>query len=235
MNTAAATATATRILLVDDDAELASMLSEYLTVEGFETVCAHSGEHGIEQAARQTFDAIVLDVMLPGMNGIEVLRRLRERSPVPVLMLTARGDHVDRIVGLELGADDYVPKPCPPRELVARLRAILRRTRGGDQPGGMLSAGLLALWPARRRVTCDGTPLTLTSTEFNLLEVLLRDAGRVVSKQDLYSKGLGRTMGRFERSIDVHISSIRHKLSDAAGERLRIESVRGVGYQLVVE
>ncbi|HTT11370.1 MAG TPA: response regulator transcription factor [Burkholderiaceae bacterium] len=234
MNTVAAAAAA-RILLVDDDVELASMLSEYLTVEGFETVCAHSGEQGIEQAARQPFDAIVLDVMLPGVNGIEVLRRLRERSPVPVLMLTARGDHVDRIVGLELGADDYVPKPCPPRELVARLRAILRRTRGGDQAGGMLNAGLLVLWPARRRVTCNGTPLTLTSTEFNLLEVLLRDVGRVVSKQDLYSKGLGRPMGRFERSIDVHISSIRHKLADAAGDRLRIESVRGVGYQLVVE
>ena len=235
MNTATAAPAAARILLVDDDAELASMLSEYLTVEGFETVCAYTGELGIEQAARQSFDAIVLDVMLPGVNGIEVLRRLRERSPVPVLMLTARGDHVDRIVGLELGADDYVPKPCPPRELVARLRAILRRTRGADQPGGMLSAGVLALWPARRRVTCNDTPLALTSTEFNLLEVLLRDAGRVVSKQDLYSKGLGRPMGRFERSIDVHISSIRHKLTDAAGERLRIESVRGVGYQLVAE
>jgi DNA-binding response OmpR family regulator len=235
MNTAATAAPAARILLVDDDVELASMLSEYLTVEGFETVCAHSGEHGIEHAARQNFDVIVLDVMLPGVNGIEVLRRLRERSSVPVLMLTARGDHVDRIVGLELGADDYVPKPCPPRELVARLRAILRRTRGGDQPGGVLSAGLLALWPARRRATCDGAPLALTSTEFNLLEVLLRDAGRVVSKQDLYNKGLGRPMGRFERSIDVHVSSIRHKLAVAAGERLRIESVRGVGYQLVAE
>jgi len=235
MNSATAANPAARILLVDDDVELASMLSEYLTVEGFDTVCAHSGESGIEQAGRHPFDAIVLDVMLPGVNGIEVLRRLRERSPVPVLMLTARGDHVDRIVGLELGADDYVPKPCPPRELVARLRAILRRTRGNDQPAGTLNAGLLALWPARRRVTCNGEPLALTSTEFNLLEVLLRDAGRVVSKQDLYSKGLGRPMGRFERSIDVHISSIRHKLADAAGDRLRIESVRGVGYQLVTE
>lgn len=235
MTTVPAAAAAARILLVDDDTELASMLSEYLTVEGFETVCASSGEQGIEQAARQAFDAIVLDVMLPGVNGIEVLRRLRERSPVPVLMLTARGDHVDRIVGLELGADDYVPKPCPPRELVARLRAILRRTRGGDQAGGVLNAGLLALWPARRRVTCNGEALTLTSTEFNLLEVLLRDAGRVVSKNDLYSRGLGRPMGRFERSIDVHISSIRHKLAAAAGDRLRIESVRGVGYQLVAE
>jgi len=235
MNPAPVSTPAARILLVDDDVELAAMLSEYLTIEGFETVCAHSGENGIEQAAHQAFDAIVLDVMLPGINGIEVLRRLRERSPVPVLMLTARGDHVDRIVGLELGADDYVPKPCPPRELVARLRAILRRTRGADQPGGTLSAGLLALWPARRRVTCSGEPLALTSTEFNLLEVLLRDAGRVVSKHDLYNKGLGRPMGRFERSIDVHISSIRHKLATAAGERLRIESVRGVGYQLVAE
>ncbi len=235
MSTASAAVTTPRILLVDDDVELASMLSEYLNVEGFETVCVHTGEEGVEQAARQLFDAVVLDVMLPGLNGIEVLRRLRERSPVPVLMLTARGDHVDRIVGLELGADDYVPKPCPPRELVARLRAILRRTRGGEQPGGMVSAGLLTLWPARRRVTCNGEPLVLTSTEFNLLEVLMRDAGRVVSKQDLYNRGLGRPMGRFERSIDVHVSSIRRKLADAAGDRLRIESVRGVGYQLVAE
>jgi DNA-binding response OmpR family regulator len=234
MTTASAAAPA-RILLVDDDAELASMLSEYLSVEGFETICAYSGETGIEQAARHAFDAIVLDVMLPGMNGIDVLRKLRERSPVPVLMLTARGDHVDRIVGLELGADDYVPKPCPPRELVARLRAILRRTRGGEQSGSTVSAGALTLWPARRRATCNGAPLTLTSTEFNLLEVLMRDAGRVVSKQDLYSRGLGRPMGRFERSIDVHVSSIRRKLADAAGDRLRIESVRGVGYQLVAE
>src|SRR5512143_1403076 len=159
MSTVSAAVAAPRILLVDDDVELASMLSEYLNVEGFETVCVHTGEEGVEQASRQVFDAVVLDVMLPGVNGIEVLRRLRERSPVPVLMLTARGDHVDRIVGLELGADDYVPKPCPPRELVARLRAILRRTRGGEQPGGMVSAGLLTLWPARRRVTCNGETL----------------------------------------------------------------------------
>lgn len=235
MSTVSATAAPPRILLVDDDVELASMLSEYLNVEGFETVCVHSGEDGVEQASRQPFDVVVLDVMLPGVNGIEVLRRLRERSPVPVLMLTARGDHVDRIVGLELGADDYVPKPCPPRELVARLRAILRRTRGSDQPGGIVTAGALTLSPARRRVTVDSTALALTSTEFNLLEVLMRDAGRVVSKQDLYSRGLGRPMGRFERSIDVHMSSIRRKLADAAGDRLRIESVRGVGYQLVAE
>jgi DNA-binding response OmpR family regulator len=224
-----------RVLVVEDERKLGELLVRGLREESYAADLATDGESALWMAHAVEYDAIVLDVMLPGVNGIEVLRRLRERSPVPVLMLTARGDHVDRIVGLELGADDYVPKPCPPRELVARLRAILRRTRGGDQPGGVLSAGPLALWPARRRVTCNGTALTLTSTEFNLLEVLLRDAGRVVSKQDLYSKGLGRPMGRFERSIDVHISSIRHKLADVAGDQLRIESVRGIGYQLVVE
>lgn len=231
-----------KILLVDDDTELATMLAEYLTLEGFEPAVVHTGEEGVEQALHADVDAVVLDVMLPGIGGVEALRRIRTRSQVPVLMLTARGDHVDRIVGLELGADDYVPKPCPPREIVARLRAILRRGRqaGGTEPRdddgraeGRLDAGPLVLWPARRRATCNGEPLTLTSTEFNLLEVLMRGFGAVVPKQDLYEKGLGRPMQRFERSIDVHVSSIRQKLAQAAGDSCRIESVRGVGYQLV--
>src|SRR5437764_4801693 len=154
-----------QVLLADDDVELAGMLTEYLEREGFSVTAVHDGEAAARLALSGSYQIVVLDVMMPKQDGIEALRQIRQASRVPVLMLTARGDHVDRIVGLELGADDYVPKPCPPRELVARLRAILRRTRGGDQPGGMLSAGMLALWPARRRVTCNGEPLTLTSTE----------------------------------------------------------------------
>src|SRR5919198_6360801 len=154
-------APARRLLVIDDDVELCELVAQFLHREGFEAELVHDGARGLEAALNGNWLAIVLDVMLPELGGFEVLRRLRERNKTPVLMLTARGDHVDRIVGLEMGADDYVPKPCPPRELVARLRAILRRTRGGDQPGGMLSAGSLSLWPARRRVTFSSTPLAL--------------------------------------------------------------------------
>jgi two-component system OmpR family response regulator len=224
------------VVIVEDEKTIAELERLYLSQAGFGVHLATDGVQGLADIRRLAPVAVIIDVGLPGMDGTEVVRRLRaDDNWVPVVFVTAHDSEIDRVVGLELGADDYVPKPCPPRELVARLRAILRRTRGADQPGGVLNAGLLALWPARRRVTCNGETLTLTSTEFNLLEVLLRDAGRVVSKNDLYSRGLGRPMGRFERSIDVHISSIRHKLTAAAGDRLRIESVRGVGYQLVAE
>ena len=175
----------TRVLLVDDDVELAAMLREYLQQEGFETTAVHDGETGVSEALSGGYAIVVLDVMLPGLSGVEVLRRIRVRSRVPVLMLTAKGDDVDRIVGLELGADDYVPKPCTPRELVARLRAILRRAEGGDALGaaGPISVGpLVRLWPERRHAEWDGRPLELTSTEFNLLAVLARNAGRVVSQ-----------------------------------------------------
>ena len=235
MNLATPPAGAARVLLVDDDRELSSMLVEYLRIEGFDPVAVDTGELGVAAALRERFDVIVLDLMLPGIGGTEVLRQLREHSQVPVVMLTARGDPVDRIVGLELGADDYVPKPCPPRELVARLRAILRRTRPQESTNGVLQAGPLVLQPARRRAQCGEAPLILTATEFNLLEVLVRAAGRVVPKQDLYRRGLGRPMNRFERSLDVHVSSIRAKLAQAAGSEVRVETVRGIGYQLVTE
>jgi two-component system OmpR family response regulator len=227
----------TRVLLVDDDVELAGMLREYLQREGFDAATVHDGERGVAEALSGAYAIVVLDVMLPRLNGVEVLRRIRAQSPVPVLMLTARGDDVDRVVGLELGADDYVPKPCTPRELVARLRAILRRAER-SAPGGAaapISAGSLTLWPEKRRAEWKGQPIDLTSTEFNLLEVLARHAGRVVSKAELSEQGLGRALTRFDRSIDVHVSSLRQKLGCLEDGRSCIQTVRGIGYQLVKE
>ena len=226
-----------RVLLVDDDVELASMLREYIEQEGFEADVVHDGEAGVAGALSGLYAIVVLDVMMPRVGGIEALRRIRAQSQVPVLMLTAKGDDVDRIVGLELGADDYVPKPCTPRELVARLRAILQRTQEAAQvlPSGPLTVGQLVMWPQMRRAQWCGVGLELTSTEFNLLEMLARNAGRVVSKAELSEQGLGRPLARFDRSIDVHLSSIRHKLGLRGDGRSWIETVRGLGYQLVRE
>lgn len=226
--------TKTSILLVDDDIELTGLLRDYLAQEGFAVGVAHNGEDGVREALNGAFDLVVLDVMMPGMNGIDALRAIREKSRVPVLMLTARGDDVDRIVGLELGADDYVPKPCTPRELVARIRAILRRSQP-VAPGGPLVAGALSLWPEKRQAAWHGEPVELTGTEFNLLEVLARHAGRVVSKAELSEQGLGRPLARFDRSIDVHMSSLRHKLGTLSDGRSCIQTVRGQGYQLIRE
>lgn len=226
----------TRVLLVDDDVELAAMLREYLDQEGFEATAVHDGEAGVAEALSGRYAIAVLDVMMPRVNGVEALRRIRAASRLPVLMLTAKGDDIDRIVGLELGADDYVPKPCTPRELVARLRAILRRTEAASaDPGAPLSNGPLTMWPARRAAEWHGRPLELTSTEYTLLEVLVRGAGRVVSKNELSEQGLGRPLARFDRSIDVHVSSLRHKLGPRADGQSWIQTVRGVGYQLVRE
>jgi two-component system OmpR family response regulator len=226
-----------RVLLVDDDLELGEMLIEYFEREGIEATAVQDGETGVWRALSGEFDILVLDVMMPGVNGIEALRRIRARnSRIPILMLTARGDDVDRIVGLELGADDYVPKPCTPRELVARIRAILRRTQAPEPvglPTGPLTEGALTLWPEQRRASWQGEPLALTSTEFNLLEVLIREAGRVVTKQALSEQGLGRPLARYDRGIDVHLSSIRHKLGTDGAGRSPIQTVRGVGYQYV--
>jgi two-component system, OmpR family, response regulator len=227
----------TRVLLVDDDAELGAMLGEYLLQEGFETTVVHDGERGAEEALSGRYAIVVLDVMLPRLSGVDVLRRIRGQSRVPVLMLTARGDDIDRIVGLELGADDYVPKPCTPRELVARLRAILRRAVGGDEvgPSGPISVGPLTLWPERRHAEWAGAPIELTGTEFNLLMLLARHAGRVVSKTELSEKGLGRPLARYDRSIDVHVSSLRQKIGTLKDGRSYIQTVRGQGYQLLRE
>ena len=224
-----------RVLLVDDDVELASMLVEYLVRDGFEAEAVHDGETGSVHAVKAGFDIVVLDVMMPGIGGIEALKRIRALSNVPVIMLTARGDDIDRIVGLELGADDYVPKPCTPRELAARLRAILRRVQPADSAGadGPIVVGPLRLWPGKRQVEWHNAPLPLTSTEFSLLEALARKAGQLVDKSELSESALGRPLARFDRAIDVHVSSLRQKLGQRPDGSSWIGTVRGRGYQFV--
>jgi len=227
----------TQVLLIDDDTELVGMFTEYLEQEGFGVSCAHDGEAGAREALSGHYAIAILDVMMPRMNGIETLRRIRAASRIPVLMLTGRGDDADRILGLELGADDYVTKPCTPRELTARVRAILRRVQSApnDGPGITLTVGKLTMLPEQRRATWEGTPLELTSTEFNLLEVLARNAGRPVSKNDLSLQGLGRPLARFDRNIDVHLSSLRHKLGTLSDGRSCLQTVYRLGYQLIRE
>jgi two-component system OmpR family response regulator/two-component system response regulator CpxR len=225
---------------VDDDKELLDLLSDYLTQEGFEVDSEHDGQSGVDSALSGNHDIVVLDVMMPGLNGIQALSSIRAKSKLPVLMLTAKGDDTDRILGLELGADDYVPKPCTPRELTARLRAILNRvgTQGESQSeptNQPISAGTVTIWPAKRRAEENGSPIDLTSSEFNLLEILIRNAGTAVSKEDLSIGALGRPFGRYERSIDVHISSIRRKLSPLPDGRSRIHTVVRQGYLFIIE
>lgn len=227
------------VLLVDDDRELTEMLALYLAREGFQATAVATGEEGETRALSGLYRLVVLDVMLPGISGIEVLRRIRARSQVPVLLLTARGDNIDRIAGLELGADDYVPKPSSPGELVARLRAILRRVQpqmlAESQGAESIGRGALTLWPGRRKAQWGPTPLELTGTEFSLLEALARQAGQLVSKQNLSLNALGRPLTRYDRRIDVHISSIRQKLGPRDDGSSWIQSVRGMGYMLIVE
>lgn len=229
------------VLLIDDDVELVEMLKEYLEQEGFTIQTAHDGALGAQMVQQYEnnhapFDIVVLDVMMPKLNGIDALKRIRQTSQVPVIMLTARGDNTDRILGLELGADDYVPKPSTPREIVARIRAILRRVNGANEnavEAEQIKVGALELWPKQRLATWDGQKIDLTSTEFNLLEILAKNVGQVVSKQDLSQFALGRPLARFDRSIDVHISSIRHKLGLLPDGRQCIETVFRLGYQLL--
>jgi two-component system OmpR family response regulator len=228
----------TRILLIDDDSQLVALLSEYLTRDGFTVDTAKDGPAGVTEALSGQHAIAILDVMMPRVNGLDVLRAIRRESTLPVLMLTARGDDADRVTGLELGADDYVTKPCTPRELAARIRAILRRTTPGSAPGrggGAMTCGALTLWPEQRRAEWVGEPLVLTSTEFSVLELLLRHAGRPVSKSDLSEHALGRRFTRHDRSIDVHVSSVRRKLGLLADGRSRIQAIHGQGYQLLKE
>ena len=221
-----------RILVIDDDVELCSLVTEYLKPEGFQVEAVHDGKAGLNRALSGDHLLVVLDVMLPGLNGFDVLRRLRDGSRVPVLLLTARGEDVDRIVGLEIGADDYLPKPFNPRELVARIRAILRRTHsaaGEALVPDIIKVGDVELDPARRSVHHHGKPVELTSVEFGLLQVLLREAGRVVTREALVDEVLGRKFSPFDRSIDMHVSKVRKKLGDTDTED-HIKTVRGAGY-----
>jgi len=223
-----------RILVIDDDIDLCELLSDYLTTEGFIVEVVHDGEQGAVQVLAGNYALVILDAMLPGINGFEVLRRVRAASATPILMLTARGDDVDRIVGLEMGADDYLAKPFNPRELVARIRAVQRRTAAAPATAPAstetLSVGDVTLDLGSRTVLVGGVPVELTSVEFSLLEVLLRLAGQVVSREELSLQALGRELNAYDRSIDVHVSSLRRKLGALGEEGERIKTVRGVGY-----
>lgn len=226
----------TRILVIDDDTELCELLTDYLQAEGFAVSAAHEAEDGLAAALSGNHELVVLDVMLPGMNGFDVLRHIRARSTLPVLMLTARGEEIDRIIGLEIGADDYLPKPFNPRELLARIRAIQRRseTRGVGTSLRMqlekLTVGDICLDPGTRTVTQHGSSVELTTVEFSLLHELLKMAGRVTSREELTERVLDRKLSTFDRSIDVHVSSLRKKLGHEVNGTERIRTIRGVGY-----
>ena len=226
------------LLIIDDDVELCDLLSDYLTPEGFEITSVNDGNEGLQRAisGASEYDLIVLDIMLPGMNGFEVLQRIRSRQDTPVLMLTARDEEIDRIVGLEMGADDYLAKPFNPRELLARARAILRRTRdrhdkeSAPSGPGKITVGDVEMDTGRRVVNRDGEEVYLTSVEFSILEMLLRAAGRVVTREQLAENVLGRALGAYDRSVDVHLSSLRKKLGHKFAGTERIKTIRGAGY-----
>jgi DNA-binding response OmpR family regulator len=223
------------ILIIDDDAELCELVAEYLEGEGFDVESVHDGVTGVERCLDSDPELVILDVMLPGLGGFEVLMGIRERSRVPVIMLTARGEEVDRIVGLEMGADDYIPKPFNPRELAARIRAILRRVSATAETGepDVFEAGDLEMDLGARAVRCAGAGIELTGAEFAVLETLLRCAGTVVSRDDLSRQALGRRASAFDRSLDVHLSNLRRKLGRLPDGGERIKTVRGVGYLYV--
>jgi len=221
-----------RVLVVDDDAELCQLLTRFLVHEGFEMSWAPNGSAGVERALAEDFSLIMLDVMMPDTDGFEVLRRIRLHSRIPVLMLTARGDTHDRIRGLEMGADDYLPKPFDPAELVARMRAILRRSapQGAGSASGLILIGEIELDGGARTVRRDGAPVDLTTVEFDLLAALMRVAGSTVSREELVRNVLGRDFSPFDRSIDTHVCNLRRKLGTLDGEGERIKGVRGAGY-----
>ena len=217
-----------RILLIDDDAELCTLLIEFLKRQGFSVDCEHQGTRGLERALHGGYELVILDVMLPGLDGFEILQRLRAQSRVPVMMLTARGEDLARIAGLEMGADDYLAKPFNPRELVARIRAILRRLEQPPSKEGPLEVNGVRIDPGTREVVADGKKVELTTFEFDILELLMRSAGRVLSRDDLMEHLYGRKATPFDRSIDMHISHLRRKLEN--GQPI-IKTIRGVGYQ----
>lgn len=223
------------ILLVDDDQELCALLKRYLERELFRVQAVHNANDGLTEALSGKYDAIILDIMLPGGNGLEVLESIRQRSDIPILMLTAKGDEMDRISGLEIGADDYLPKPCNPRELTARLRSITRRGRSSDVADAQLEVDDLLIDFDQHQVLKEGEPLELTITEFNILGVLAREAGSVVEKNELAEKSLQRSLTMFDRSLDMHLSNLRKKLGNNRKGEARIRTMRGIGYMYALE
>ena len=223
-----------KILIIDDDEELCELVSEYLSVEGFTTEAVHDGESGLQKALTNDYELAILDVMLPRKNGFDVLRELRKSSKLPVLMLTAKGDDMERIVGLEIGADDYLPKPFNPRELVARLRAVLRRVGDQDEKKATAAESFtvddIEVSLTGRTAKIDGAELNLTAVEFDLLVALLEQAGKIVKKEDLSQRVLDRRLSPFDRSLDMHVSNLRKKLGAREDESERIKTIRSVGY-----
>jgi two-component system response regulator CpxR len=224
-----------RLLIVDDDQGLVNLLKRFLEAEGFQVDAAYDHPSGLKAALSGDHAIVILDVMLPGGSGFELLKMLRQQSGIPVLLLTARGEAVDRILGLEIGADDYLAKPFDPRELVARIRAILRRSPDGtpalrSEHDEVLNVGEIEMSMGTRTVTCGGQPVDLTSVEFNVLELLLRHAGNVVTREQIAEVALGRQLNAFDRSVDVHVSRLRKKLGSFAGSDDLIRPIRGIGY-----
>jgi len=223
------------ILIIDDDKELGDMLREYLAPDHFRLTARTSGEAGLASLRDGRFDLLILDIMLPGMSGIDVLKQVRQDSDIPIIMLTARGDDVDRILGLEFGADDYLSKPFNPRELLARTKAILRRAGAGPEAKHRLDLGSIEIDTRARQVTAAGNPIRLTGTEFELLRCLASAPGDVVSRDDLSREALGRGLLPYDRSIDTHISNVRRKLENAGVSSPTIQNQRGVGYRLLLD
>lgn len=223
------------ILLVDDDLELCALLKRYLERELFRVTLAHDANDGLEQALTGKYQAVILDVMLPGGNGVEILRAIRQRSDLPVLMLTAKGDEMDRIKGLEIGADDYMPKPANPRELAARLRSVLRRNRSAEVADVTISLDELHIDLDQHLVRRHNETLDLTATEFNILTVLAREAGKVVEKNRLAEQSMQRSLTLYDRSLDMHLSNLRKKLGPNRHGEQRIKTVRGIGYMYTPE
>jgi len=227
----------TRILMIDDDQELSSLFCEYLEAEGgFVFTARHDGQDGVAAALSESFDVIVCDVTMPKMNGFDVLRAIRQVKNTPVIMLTARGDDLDRILGLEFGADDYVPKPCNLRELVARIRAIMRRTHPAtEQSDAIVRVGDVRIEPGAQSVFCNEETINVTGAEFGVLEILLEHAGEVVDKNAISQHALGRRIMPYDRSVDAHVGHLRKKLGPLPNGMQRIKTVRGRGYLYVVQ
>ncbi|WP_163830767.1 response regulator transcription factor [Spartinivicinus ruber] len=227
-----------RLLLVEDDQELAELLIDYLELESFTITWEPSGDKGLDIALTESFDVIILDIMLPGLSGVDFLKKFRQQRLTPVIMLTARGEELDRILGFELGADDYLPKPCSPRELVARIKAVIRRvvmdqqTSKTTQPNNLLTVGPLLLNLSSHEAIASGKQLNLTGTEFELLSLLMQHAGEVVSKETLSIQALGKQLSLYDRSVDMHVSNLRKKIADLCDTPSLIKTIRGKGYLL---